>query len=78
MYNSFECDDFVDNFKHDTYFSFKIVVIWENIDRVSFIVQMLHYNWFDSFHYFSSHTSNCKQRLLFFFFEIKDELNVQL
>ena len=27
LYNSFKCDNFVDNFKHDTNFSFEIVIL---------------------------------------------------
>ena len=78
LYNSFECNDFVDDFEYDTYFFFNIIVIRKNSCWVLFVVQMLYHNWFNSFHDFFFHTSNCEQCFLSFFSLIEDEINVQL
>ena len=38
LYNSFECNNFIDDFKYNTNFSLEVIVIEKNINEVSFVI----------------------------------------
>ena len=38
LYNSFKCNDFVDDFKHDTNFSLEIIIIKKIFNEISFVI----------------------------------------